>query len=282
MIDNSIIGRRSSLNVLRIIPHGAILDGGDLGDILLPKRYVSDELVDGDAVDVFVYFDSEDRIVATTEQPYVMRDQFAFLDVKEANKIGAFMDWGLQKDLFVPFREQKATIQANGNYLIYCYYDHESERLVGSTKTLKFLDTVPPEYQKGEEVTILITDEHELGFRCIINHLHSGMIYKNEIFTPVYVGTSYKAYIKLIREDEKIDVSLQPIGTTFSKSKKDPILEYLNAHDGVMFITDKSEPEMIYEAFGMSKKTFKKAVGHLYKEQRIRIEKDRIILLNRD
>lgn len=278
MLDTTIIGRRAELSVLRIIPHGAILDGGDLGDILLPQRYVDSELKEDDKIDVFVYFDSEDRIVATTEQPYVMRDQFAFLDVKEVNKIGAFMDWGLLKDLFIPFREQKANIQSGGNYLIFCYYDQESERLVGSTKTLKFLDVTPPEYNFRDAVEILITDEHELGFRCIVDHLYSGMIYHNEIFSPVYIGETHKAYVKNIREDDKIDVSLQPIGTQQSTSKKDPIIEYLKSHDGVMFITDKSEPEMIYETFGMSKKTFKKAIGHLYKEQRIRLEKDKITL----
>ena len=280
MIDTSIIGRRAELTVLRVIAHGVILDGGDLGDILLPKRYVDENVKEDDSIDVFVYFDSEDRIVATTEHPYVMRDEFAFLDVKEVNKVGAFMDWGLLKDLFIPFREQKANIQENGNYLIFCYYDHESERLVGSTKTLKFLDTVPPVYNFGDEVELLIVEEHELGFKCIVDNLFSGMIYHNEIFTPVYVGEKRKGYVKAVREDDKIDASLQPLGKESSLQKRDPIIEYLKKHDGVMFLTDKSEPEMIYEAFGMSKKNFKKALGHLYKEQQIRIEKDRVVLIN--
>jgi uncharacterized protein len=280
MLDTTIIGRRADLQVLRIIPHGAILDGGDLGDILLPKRYISDDLHEEDTINVFVYFDSEDRIVATTEQPFVMRDQFAFLDVKEANKVGAFMDWGLMKDLFIPFREQKATIKNTGNYLIFCYYDNESERLVGSTKTLKFLDTVPPDYSINDEVEILLVEEHELGFRCIVDHLFTGMLYANEIFSPKYVGDKMKAYVKKVREDDKIDVSLQPVGAQLSKQLKDPIVEYLLANDKVMFINDKSDPQLIYDAFGMSKKTFKKAIGHLYREKRIRILEDRITLVD--
>lgn len=278
MIDTSIIGQFADLKVLRIIPHGAVLDGEQLGDILLPKRYCSEQLQEEDVVRVFVYFDSEDRIVATTEEPYVKRDEFAFLDVREVNRIGAFMDWGLQKDLLIPYREQKANIQEGGNYLVYCYYDQESERLAGSTKTAKFLDTVPPEYVPDEEVNILVTEEHELGFKCIVDNLFSGMIYHNEIFTPVHIGEKRRGFVKQVREDEKIDVALQLTGKNSSHERKDPILDYLKTHDGVMFITDKSDPEMIYDTFGMSKKMFKKAVGHLYKEKIIRIEKDKIVL----
>lgn len=273
-----IIGRITRLQILRLIAHGAILNGEDLGDILLPLRYLASELKEGDFVEVFIYFDSEDRIVATTETPLVQRDEFAFLDVKEVNRVGAFMDWGLMKDLFIPFAEQKATIQADGNYLVYCYFDENSQRLVGSTKVEKFLDTIPPEYDRNQQVDLLVVEEHELGHRVIVDQRFSGMLYKSDTFSPIHVGQKTKGYVAKIREDEKIDVSLQPVGVERFANQQDPILNYLIEQGGCMRLTDKSTPEEVYNSLQMSKKTFKRAVGVLYKAGKIRIEEDKICL----
>jgi len=270
-MDIESIGTTTQLPILRVIEHGAILDGGELGDILLPQRYMQPEFEEGTVVDVFVYFDSEDRIVATTETPFVKRNQFAFLDVKEVNRVGAFMEWGLKKDLFIPFREQKANIKDGGNYLVFCYYDEESSRLVGSTKVEKFLDNVIPEFERNDIVDILIVEEHEIGHRVIVNDLFFGMLYASDTFAPVHVGLKMKAYVKKVREDDKIDVSLQPDGVERIASQQDPIIAYLKHNDGFMPLTDKSDPELIYETFQMSKKTFKRAIGVLYKARRIRI-----------
>jgi predicted RNA-binding protein (virulence factor B family) len=279
MKQTEIIGRFSELPVLRLIAHGAILDGGEWGDILLPKRYVSDELNENDTVRVFVYFDSEDRIVATTETPLVQRDEFAFLEVVAVNKFGAFCDWGLSKDLFIPFAEQHIKLRENNSYPVFCYYDQETERMLGSTKILNYLDSVPHELQEGEKVDILIYGIHDLGYRCVVNNLFSGMIYQNEVFQQIHIGMRTTGFVKKIREDEKLDISLQAQGLQHSQGQLNPILTYLKAHGGTINITDKSDPQLIYDTFGMSKKTFKKAVGHLYKQGKISLHNDCIALL---
>lgn len=281
-MNTAIIGNIVQLPILRLIEHGAILDGDDLGDILLPQRYILDEYQEGDEVEVFVYFDSEDRIVATTEIPLVKRNQFAFLDVMETNRVGAFMNWGLSKDLLVPFREQKSNIVEDGNYLTFCYYDPESNRLVGSTKVEKFLDNIPPDFALNDKVEVLLTEEHELGYKLIVDNQFSGMLYKSDTFSQVYVGLKTTAYVKKVREDDKIDVSLQPSGVERTTSQENVILSYLQAQNGFMTFTDKSSPEEIYAAFEMSKKTFKKVIGALYKSRLVSIEKDGVYLITED
>jgi uncharacterized protein len=279
MKNTEIIGRFTELPVIRLIAHGAILDGGEWGDILLPKRYVPEELNENDPIRVFVYFDSEDRIVATTETPQVQRDEFAFLEVVAVNKFGAFCDWGLSKDLFIPFAEQHVKLREGNSYPVFCYYDQETERMLGSTKILKYLDIVPNELEEGDQVDILIYGTHDLGYRCVVNNLYSGMIYQNEVFQAVHVGLHTKGFVKKIREDEKLDISLQAQGIQHSQGQVDPILAYLKGQGGTMEITDKSDPQVIYDTFGMSKKTFKKAIGHLYKQGKISIHDDCVALL---
>lgn len=281
-MNTEIIGTTVKLPILRLIEHGAILDGDELGDILLPQRYITEDFKENDEVAVFVYFDSEDRIVATTEKPRIQRNQFAFLDVKEVNKVGAFMDWGLSKDLLIPFREQKANIMEDGNYLTFCYYDASSNRLVGSTKTERFLDNAPPEFEINDLVDVLLVEEHELGFKLIVNNLFSGMLYKSDTFSQVHVGLKTKAYIKKVREDDKIDVGLQPSGFERVSSQEDMILNYLHQNNGFMPISDKSEPELIYTTFEMSKKTFKKILGTLYKSRKVIVEKNGVYLNTED
>lgn len=280
MISNETIGTQVHLAVLRLTEPGAYLDGAELGEILLPNRYVDEQLNEGDDIKVFVYLDAKNRLIASTIEPKIQRDSFAFLVCKEVSHHGAFMDWGLEaKDLFVPFKEQKAEILEGGSYLIYCYFDDTTQRLVGSSRVNKFLDVIPPDYEFNQEVEILISGVLEIGYTCIIERAHSGMIYHNEIFEPIRVGQIMKGYIKKVREDDKIDVSVHPLGVERFESKTTDIVSFLKENGGQMFITDKSDPELIRTTFGMSKKAYKKALGGLYREKIIDIQPDKIVLL---
>lgn len=280
MINEDVIGTQVALPILRKASPGIFLDGGELGEILLPNRYVIEEMEEGQELVVFVYLDAKNRLIASTITPKIQRDQFAYLRCKEVSQHGAFLDWGIEaKDLFVPFKEQKADLQEGGNYVIYCFYDHNTQRLVGSTKINKFLDIIPPDYEPNQEVNILVTGVLEIGYTCIIENAHSGMIYHNEMYESIRVGNIMKAYIKKVREDEKIDVSIHPLGVERFASKTPSILEFLKSNEGVMFITDKSDPELIRTTFGMSKKAFKKALGTLYKDRAIDILEDKIVML---
>jgi predicted RNA-binding protein (virulence factor B family) len=280
MLNEEIIGRRVSLKIVRGSEPGLYLDGGELGEILLPNRYLEESFEEGDEIEVFVYLDAKNRLIASTLTPKIERDTFAVLRCKEISVHGAFMDWGLEaKDLFIPFKEQKADILEGGNYVVYCYFDDNTNRLVGSTKTNKYLDATPPDYEPNQAVEVLISGVIEIGYTCIINNAHSGMIYHNEIFDPIRVGDTMKAYVKKVREDDKIDVSIHPLGIARFQSKTPSILEFLKDNGGTMFITDKSDPELIRTTFAMSKKAFKKALGTLYKDRAIDILEDRIVLL---
>lgn len=280
MINEDVIGTCVDLKVLRITAPGAYLDGMELGEILLPNRYLSEGLSEDDTIRVFLYLDAKNRLIASTLEPKIKRNEFAYLTCKEVSKHGAFMDWGLEaKDLFIPFKEQKADIVEGGRYVVYCYYDHNTSRLVGSTKTNKYLDLIPPDYLLNQEVNILVTGVTEIGFTCIINNIHSGMIYHDEIYDNVKVGLQTQAYIKKVREDDKIDVSIHPLGVERFTSLTPSIIEFLKDNGGVMYITDKSDPELIRTTFAMSKKVFKKALGTLYKERQIDILPDKIVLL---
>jgi predicted RNA-binding protein (virulence factor B family) len=280
MLNEDIIGTRLSLKIVRSSEPGIYLDGGELGEILLPNRYVEQNFEEGDEIGVFVYFDAKNRLIATTLTPKIERDCFAILTCKEVSQHGAFMDWGVEaKDLFIPFKEQKTDVEEGKNYVVYCYYDHNTNRLVGSTKVNRFLDLIPADYEPNQAVDVLITGVLEIGYTCIINNVHSGMIYHNEIYEPIRVGNYSKAWIKKVREDDKIDVSIHPLGVGRFQSKTPSIIEFLNSNDGVMFITDKSDPELIRTTFAMSKKAFKKALGLLYKDRLIDIQEDRIVLL---
>jgi len=274
------IGKYNSLRVVKDVEHGLYLDGGDkYGEILIPRKYVSEDTKIDDMIDVFVYYDTEDRVIATTEQPYATIGEFAGLQVIDVNKFGAFLDWGLIKDLFVPFREQKAKMQVGKTYVVYIDIDEKSERIVGSAKVENYLDNVPPVYREDQEVDIIVAGISDLGYTCIINSLHKGIIYKNEIFEDLYIGQQTKAYIKKVREDEKIDLYYHKKGLKASEDLSDVVLNRLKDNNGVLNISDKSDSTLIYEEFGVSKKQFKKAVGHLYKQKLISIEKEKITLL---
>lgn len=272
------IGKFNTLTVIKLVDFGVYLDGEERGEILIPKEYVPDNCSPDDEVRVFIYFDSEDRIVATTENPYVQVGEFAFLKVVAVSGVGAFLDWGLRKDLMVPFREQRETMLEGHSYLVYAYVDKASDRIVASTKIDKYLDQVFPEYEPGQEVDVLIARKSDLGYSVIVNNAHWGLIYQNEIFQPVKIGQKLKGYIKEIREDEKIDVSLQPAGYAKIDGLSKMILDKIRDNGGVLDISDKSAPEEIYNLFGCSKKNYKKAIGALFKRGMIDIDVDEIRL----
>lgn len=236
------IGKYNTLTVVKIVDFGVYLDGGERGEILMPKEYVPTNCSPDDEVEVFVYFDSEDRIVATTEIPAIQVGEFAFLKVVAVSKVGAFLGWGLRKDLFVPFREQRDPMVEGKSYLVYAYVDKASDRIVASTKIEKFLDQVFPDYEPGEEVEVLIARKTDLGYAVIVNHAHWGLVYDNEIFRPLKIGQKMRGYIKTVREDEKIDVSLQPAGYGKIEGLAGMILEKLKDYGGVLDLSDKSEP----------------------------------------
>jgi len=273
------IGKLNNLRVVKEVDFGLYLDGGEHGEILIPKRYVPENCKPEDIIEVFIYLDSEDRIIATTEKPFIKVGEFAMLQVAAVTPMGAFLDWGLPKDLFVPFREQKQKMEEGKWYIVTCYLDYDTKRLVASAKIEKYLDNLPPEYEAGEEVDLLVSGETDLGFNAIINSKHLGVLYKNEVFQPIKKGDRIKGYIKKIRQDEKIDLILQKAGYQKVDDISMKILQVLKDHDGFLNVTDKSDPDKIYDLFGVSKKTFKKAIGSLFKLRIINIEENGIRLV---
>ncbi len=274
------LGKRNELEVLREVDFGMYLDAGEVGDVLLPRRYIPEGTKVGDTVDVFLYLDTEERLVATTETPLVEVNEFAYLEVKWVNEFGAFLDWGLMKDLFCPFGEQKMKMLKGRKYLIYCYIDPVTYRIVASAKLEKFLSDEMPPYHSGDEVDILIQQKSDLGMKAIVEGKYKGLLFDNEIFQPLHTGDRLKAFVKQVRSDGKIDLKLQKYFgkkriTTFS----DQLLQYLKGcDDGFCPIHDKSDAEDIYNTFGVSKKTFKRGVGDLYKHQFITLEEGGIRL----
>jgi uncharacterized protein len=265
------IGKFNSLSVVRKLDFGFYLDGGAEGDILIPLRYAPESCKVGDKLDVFIYFDSEDRIIATTETPIAIVGEFAYLQAVAVNSIGAFLDWGLPKDLLVPFREQKQPMEEGKSYIVFIYIDAETNRIAASAKLGQFLNHEPANYLPGDLVDIMIIGESDLGYKAAINNRHEGIFYKNEVFKPLKKGQKLKAYIRKVREDGKIDLRLYKDGYEKVDELSKSILEILRIHDGFIEITDKSPADEIYTIFGMSKKTFKKAAGALFKAKLIHI-----------
>lgn len=272
------VGKYNKLNVLRETGSGYFLDGEEFGDILLPGKYAPQQMQPGDSIEVFIYFDSEDRIIATNEDPYCEVGDFAFLEVVEVNEVGAFLNWGLQKDLLVPFREQKVKMEPGSWHIVYVYIDDKTNRIAASAKVDKFLGKEPVSYQPGEEVELFIYGSTPLGFNAIINNAHWGMLYKSEVFQPLNRGEHITGYINKIRGDGKVDLSLYLSGYKKAESSSELILEYLRRNEGFIDLTDKSPADDIYEVFGISKKNFKMALGSLYKERIIEIEKNGVRL----
>ena len=273
------IGKFNRLRVVRETSNGLYLDGGEFGEILMPQKFVNDEIHSAGEADVFVYNDSEDRLVATTEKPLAKVGEFACLSVNSVTRVGAFLNWGLPKDLLVPFSEQLVKMQEGKSYWVFVYLDLLTNRIAASAKLQKFLDNTPPEYKSGDEVDIVVLEETERGYRAMINREHTGMIYKNQVFRPLTIGLETKAYIQKVRDDEKIDLYLEKPGYEKVDAISVQILDELKASGGFLAVSDKSSPAMIKSLFGISKKNFKKAVGALYKKRYIRFESDGIRLL---
>jgi len=272
------IGKINKLKIKRKRDYGAHLDGGESGDILLPKRYVPAKCRAGDEVEVFIYVSKEGRLRASNQMPYATVGQFAKLRVVANTTSGAFLDWGLQKDLLVPKKEQHARMEEGKSYVIYVFLDEKTKRITASAKLEKFLGLQPPEFRAGDEVDLIIFDKTDMGYKAVVNSSHLGMIYKNEVFQKLHISQELKGYIKKIREDGKIDLSLQQHGYQKVDAISRSILKTIKDHGGRIAVTDKTPPEEIYSLFGVSKKTFKKAIGALYKKKRITMDANGIKL----
>lgn len=271
------IGKYQTMVVRRFVDFGAYLSRpGETDEVLIPGRYIPENTQIGDELKVFVYNDSEDRPIATTEHPYATVGEFAYLEVTQVNDIGAFLDFGIPKDLLVPYAEQRIRMRRGGIYLVYVYLDRKTNRIVASSKIDKFLGNVYPDYKPGQRVSALIIEHSEIGYKAIVDNLHKGMIYSNEIFQPIEVEETIPAFVKQVRDDGKIDLTLNDKAVRRQSALADRILEYLAQPDATP-VGDKTAPEVIEMIFACSKKDFKKAVGHLYKERRITIDDERII-----
>lgn len=276
------IGKLNHLEVLKEVDFGIYLDGEELGEILMPKRYVPEGTMPGDFLEAFIYLDSEDRLLATTEKPLAMVDEFALLEVVSVTSVGAFLNWGLPKDLLVPFREQRKPMEVGEKHLVYVYLDSDSKRISASSKIEHYLDNIPVDYDENEEVDLIIVNETDLGYNAIIDNSHLGILYKNEVFQTLEPGDKLPGYIKKIRPDGKIDLRLDKTGYEKIGGFADEILQKLQQNNGFLPLSDKSSPEEIYEAFKISKKNFKAAVGALYKKRLITLEKNGIKLLKKN
>lgn len=275
------IGQYNNLQVIKEVDFGFYLDSEDeqWGEILLPYNSAPKICEVDDYIDVFIYFDSEDRIIATSQHPHAVVGEFNLLRVSSIEKVGAFLDWGLPKDLLVPFGEMKIRLQADRSYIVWVYIDEASGRIVASTRLSKFMDKSPGEYEVGQGVELLVTKETELGYKAIINNAHWGFLYHNEVFKPLRVGKKLKGYIQKIREDGKIDLSLTSMGYEKVGGIAQTILDLLEKKKGFLPITSKTSPDEIYNTFGVSKKNYKKALGALYKKRMITVDPDGIRLV---
>jgi len=273
------IGKLNRLKVTKIVDIGAYLDADELGQILLPRRYAPEGCEIGDWIEVFIYRDSEDRLIATTQKPYVMVEQCAYLKATDVNQVGAFLDWGLPKDLFVPFSGQQTPMKPGDSYVVFAYLDENTDRIVATSKLHKFLNEESHYFDLNEAVDLLICGQTDMGYKAVINNTHLGLLYKNEIFQPLKYGQRIPGFIKAIREDHKIDLSLQLPSEKHRGELAEQILAFLEQRGGSSDLTDKSSPESIYQQFHVSKSSYKKALGKLYKEKRILIDKTKISLI---
>lgn len=273
------LGQYNELTIVRFTDHGAYLEGGDLGEILMPKAYVKEEMRPGDVVRVFLYLDQSERLVATTETPLAVVGDFAYLRVAWVNEYGAFLSWGLMKDLFVPFSEQKKPMEQGRSYIVYVKIDEESGRIIGTAKVERMLRPAPlARYYRGLEVDVLVQQKTPLGFKVIVDNAHPGLLYDDHIFGAVpHTGDRMKATVTHVREDGKIDLSAGRIGKSRFRDFAEVLLEELQ-RCGELPFCDKSDPDDIKERFGVSKKTFKQALGNLYRAQKVELLEESIRL----
>ena len=271
------LGDYNLLRAVRKADFGMYLDGGSEGDILLPTRYVPQGLKIGDEVDVFLYLDQEERLIATTERPKAKVGDFAWLQCTWVNQYGAFLDWGLMKDLFCPFREQKMKMVKGHSYLVHIHIDPESYRIMASAKVERYLNDEFPPYYPGDQVDLLVWQKTDLGFKVIVDNRYPALLYDNQVFRPLRSGDRAVGFIDQVREDGKIDVSLQAHGRQGTEDFAERLLQYLEDHDGYCPLGDKSDAQDIRDTFGVSKKMFKRAIGDLYKRRLIKLEEEGIM-----
>lgn len=274
------IGKKNLLEVVKIAPHGAYLQGGWLGEILLPNRYLPEDCEVGDPLNVFVYLDSEDRFIATTIKPKAQVGEVAFLKVIAVNKVGAFLDWGLPKDLLVPFSQQQTTMEEGKSYLVYVFTDEETHRIAASSKLNKFIERHPEHYTNGQQVELIVNAMTDIGYSAVIDHKDWGVLFYSDVVKPLTIGQKVKGYIKRVRDDGKIDLSLQAPGFAKIDDLAIRVMDLLEKQEGFLALSDKSPPEQIYQTFSVSKKSFKTTIGTLYKKRLITIEKEGIHLIN--
>ncbi|WP_435132618.1 CvfB family protein [Formosa sp. A9] len=273
------LGEYNTLTILRDTDPGLFLGDNDNNEVLLPNRYVPEYFEIGDEIEVFVYLDNEERIIATTDKPYIKKGDFVVLRCNEANQYGAFLDWGLVKELFCPFKEQAFKMQKGGWYLVHCYEDEKSNRLVASSKTNRFLSNKELTVEQFDEVDVIVSHPSDFGMNVIVNNIHTGLIFKDDIYKDLSVGDKLKGIVKKVRPDNKLDITLGQVGYRSIEPNADAIMVELQDNNGFLNLTDKSDPETIRELLQMSKKSFKKAVGTLYKKRLIDIKEDGIYLL---
>ena len=272
------IGEYNTLEILRDTDPGLFLGDQEGNDVLLPNKYVPENFEIGEKLTVFVYLDHEERLVATTLKPHIKPGEFALLRCNFTNKFGAFLDWNLEKDLFCPFKEQAFKMRKGDWYLVYCYIDEETDRLVASSKTNRFLSNKELSVKQFDVVDLIVSHPSEIGMNVIVNEKHLGLIFKDDIFKDISIGDRLKGVVKKIRKDNKLDISLSQIGYRNIEPSAQIVLEKLEKSAGFLPFNDKSDPEDIKETFQMSKKSFKKAIGSLYKKRFISIKEDGITL----
>ena len=273
------LGKYNRLKINRFVDFGAYVDGGELGEILVPLKYIPEDLVEDDEIDVFVHLDGEERYVATTEDVKAEVGECALMEITAVSEHGAFADWGLVKNLFIPFREQKFKLVVGDKAIIYVYIDEITNRLAGTTKIEHYVKFDSSSFREKERVKVLVYRKTPSGYLAVIENKCLGMIYSNEIFSAIHIGDKLTAYIKKIREDHKIDLTLQEEGHAKVVDFSDTLHQYLTEHKELN-LTDKSSPDEIKNQFGVSKKVFKKAVGKLYKEKMISLGDGKIILIS--
>ena len=273
------LGDYNTLKVVKEVDFGLYLDGGEEGEILLPTRYVPKGCRPGDDIEVFLYLDQDERLIATTLRPLAKVGDFACLEVAWVNEYGAFLHWGLMKDLFCPFREQKMRMVKGNSYIVYVTIDEDSYRMIATAKVERYLSHERPNYKHGDEVDLLVWQKTDRGFKVIVDNLFQGLVYESQIFKPITTGNRMKGYVDHIRQDGKIDITLQPTGRQNITDFSEQLLQYLKDNGGHCDLGDKSPAELIVDRFKVSKKTYKKAVGDLYRQRLISINDDGITLL---
>jgi len=274
------VGKFNKLQVVKEVDFGVYLDGGELDTILLPKRYVPKDCGIGDWIDVFLYFDSEDLLIATTETPKVQVGQCELLKVTDINNAGAFMDWGLPKDLLVPYSEQHKPMEVGYSYVVYVFYDHDSDRIAASTRLQDHLAEESVWVKPKQAVNLLIAGRTDLGYKAVIDNRYLGLIFRGDAFRPLKIGERVAGFIKSIRPDGKIDLLISQATLQGDHALGEDIIRHLKTSGGVSLLTDRSDPDDIYRTFKVSKKKYKQALGTLYKSKRILLAPDKITLIS--